>query len=500
MTRTTSVAMTAEIERTLHRHLLRKDEQEDLCLALYRPSTGRARTTALIREVVSPEQGDREVHGNVTVNAQYVLRAVERAQKQGCGVAILHSHPRGRGWQGLSGPDHDAESSYANLVRESSGLPLVGLTLAGRDHSWSARHWDHGHGRSIARTDCTNVRVVGDRLTVSWNDRLVPPPPEAESQTRTLQCWGAEVQQNLARRNVLIVGGGSVGLDVAVRLAASGLVRVTVMDFDIVELHNLDRLIGAELVDVLLRHSKVDVALREMRRNATAASPAFRGADLSICAPDGFSEALDYDLVFSCVDRPWARAVLNGMAYSDLIPVIDGGIAIDTFQDGTMRNATWRSHVLRPGRPCMVCTRQLDMGAVAPDIEGLLDDPSYISNRPASATGSGQNVAVLSTSVSASLLAQYVSFSAGPAGMGDPGPLRYSLSTHTLEHISSSPRPDCPFEAEALGDGRQALTGEHKHAERVRRRVSQVGPAVRLGRAVDSGCRRMATALAHFVR
>ena len=44
----------------------------------------------------------------------------------------------------MSGPDEDTESSYANLVREITGLPLVGMTLAGHDGAWSARHWDHG--------------------------------------------------------------------------------------------------------------------------------------------------------------------------------------------------------------------------------------------------------------------------------------------------------------------------------------------------------------------
>jgi len=33
------------------------------------------------------------------------------------------------------------------------------------------------------------------------------------------------------------------------------------------------------------------------------------------------------------------------------------------------------SHVIRPGRPCMSCNHQLDMGLVALDVEGLLRRP-----------------------------------------------------------------------------------------------------------------------------
>lgn len=468
--------MTALTAEQLRRHVDRADGQEDICLATYRPSTGATRTTALITSVITPEPGERHVHGNASIEGDYVLRVAAIAQQRGDGLVLCHSHPGGCGWQGMSGPDYDAEHSYANLVRELTGLPLVGMTYAGHDQAWSARHWDRGTGPEVSPTHCANVRIISDHLGVSWNDDLVPGPVATHTQRRSISCWGPTVHNNLVRRKVLVVGAGSVGLDVAVRLAATGMVDIGVMDFDTVEPGNLDRLIGATPADAALGRSKITVTERLMRTAATAADPALSFYDLSICEPVGLATALDYDLIICCVDRPWARIVLNQISYTDLIPVIDGGIGVDVFADGNgMRNATWRSHVIRPGRPCLVCNGQVELSEVALDIQGLLDDPTYIAgtNRQA---GSGQNVAVLSVSAAATILAQFVSLNVAPGGLGDPGPLQFLLSTHTLEHLAAASRPYCQYEcAEAVGDQRQALTGEHPAAaaHRVRRAAAR---------------------------
>jgi hypothetical protein len=152
--------------------------------------------------------------------------------------------------------------------------------------------------------------------------------------------------------------------------------------------------------------------------------------------------------------------VLNAIAYADLIPVIDGGIAIDAFDDGTgMRNAVWRSHVLRPGRPCLVCNKQLDLGTVQLDRLGLLDNPRYIAGAGPGMRGGNENVALLSVSAAASQLAQFVSLVAAPGGEPEPGPLRYSLATHHLEHLPYRSSDRCFFEQSiGTGDKRPRLT------------------------------------------
>ena len=497
--RTTSVAMTATTEKALLSQLVRSDGQEDLCLATYRPSTGMTRVSALITAVIPPEPGDRFVHGNATVTAEYILRGAEVAQSNESGLVLLHSHPGDDKWQFMSGPDRDTESSYANLAREMTRLPLVGMTLATGDHTWSARHWNIGVGKQVDCTHSTHVRVIGDRFAVSWNDALRPPPQPTQRQLRTVSAWGEQCQADLVRRRILVVGAGSVGLDVVVRLAASGLYHITVMDFDTVQYHNLDRLIGAKPRDARLMRPKTFVAQREATGAATAEKAGVEVSDLSICEPEGLQLALDHDLIFSCVDRPWPRAVLNALAYSDFIPVIDGGIGIDTFDDGRMRNATWRSHAIRPLRPCMSCNRQLDLGQVIPDRQGLLNDPEYIAGSDRSDVPTNQNVAPLSVSVVASLLAQYVSFSVAPAGLGDPGPLRYALSSHFLERLGHVTRPHCPVElGEGAGDQRSDLTGRHEQAERLRQIANSPAAKLRLLRWIDDWTQAVAGWLDRF--
>lgn len=464
---TVSAAMIDVVDHELQRHLLRDDGQEDVCLAIYSPSTGRTRTTALINAPLLPRHGERAVHGNASFTGDYIVRGASAAAAAaaGGGLVLLHSHPGATGWQGMSQPDYTTEQSYAHLVHELTGLPMMGMTLAGNG-DWSCRRWsvdgEPTHGES--------VRALSDHLRITWNDRLRPAPAVTASQERAVSSWGEIMQAWLARARVLVVGAGSVGLDVALRLAATGIVHIAVMDFDSLEIVNLDRMIGATRGDLLLARSKVEVAHRLMARAATADNPDLAPLDISICEPDGLAAALDYDVIISCVDRPWARSVLNTLAYADLIPVLDGGIGIDTFEDSTMRGATWRTHAVMPGQPCMVCNGQLDPAAAQKDKLGLFDDETYINSAGGTPTLARQNVALLSASVSAGLLAQFVSLMVAPGGMGVPGPLRYALVPHCLEHLSVTAPSNCAFEAAtATGDCRLSLTGPHPRAHDVQK-------------------------------
>ena len=408
------VVFTSEADSNSSEHLLqhyrRNKHQEDLCFALWRPSTGQLRRTALIDEIILPNKGERTLHGNASFEPDYLARAVKIACENKAGLAFIHSHPV-PGWQGMSDADVEAERDVLAYPAGATGLPLVGLTI-GTDGYWSARFWEKD-GRQMHHHWCEKVRVVGPQVyKIYSNDNIAPPPLRKEVLKRTFDVWGHESQNTIARLKVGIVGLGSVGCIVAEAIARIGVTQVTLIDPDRVEKHNLDRLLYGTAIDV--GKLKVDLAAQVMRRNATAEKIQITALPFSVHDETAYKAALDSDILFSCVDRPVARDVLNYIAQAHLIPVIDGGIAVETDRrQNRLFSAHWRAHIITPYHQCLRCNRQYNSSMVVMELDGSLDDPSYISNLPPEERVGNQNV---------------FPFSLGVAGMEVNLMLRYLLA------------------------------------------------------------------------
>ncbi len=452
------------IRETLHReladHLLSGfqsgESQEEACLALWYRGDGANRYTGILGEVVLPEDGERDLHGTVTVRESYLNRVLDRAIAAKAGVAILHSHPS-RGWQDLSPIDDNSERNIiVPFIRETQ-LPLLGLTLAEDEH-WSARFWQESRLGCIELAHCTDVRRVGTRHSQADSPPFAYLPyARRPNLRRTLDSWGIEAQSRLARTHVCVVGAGSVGSMVLEALARTGFEQITIIDPDIVEEHNLDRLVYADRHCLGLR--KVDVAAAHVRRVTTARKPVVRVVPLSIRTERAYRLAADADVVICCVDNAEGREVLNYLAYSNCLPLMDGGVLVETRD--RLLSAKWDVHLVGPDMRCLRCRGRYTSNEASDERQGLRRNGRYINDPLPAGPEPGQNTFAFCNVVAAEEMRLLVRYLVGEDWWHDNSPTsgRWSFEHRFVEaETEAFKHPDrcvatCEFTHTRLGLG-----------------------------------------------
>jgi len=448
------VAFCGSAEENANAHLLQHFRahklQEDLCFALWKPSTGKSRYTGIIYKIILPEKGERKLHGNVEFAPQFLSRAINIAILEKAGLAFMHSHPSD-GWQDMSAPDVVAERDVLSSPALATGLPLLGLTI-GTDGYWSARFWKKGE-KEMRRHWCQKVRVVSkESYKIYCNDSLVPPPERKNILRRTFDTWGAKHQNDIVRLKVGIVGLGSVGCIVAEALARIGVNSVVLIDPDKVEDHNLDRLLYGATDDI--GRYKVDVASEMMKKHATAKDINIGALRMSVHHKQAYQEALDCDFLLSCVDRPVARDVLNFIAIAHLIPVVDGGVDV-TVNEGGDFYAHWRSHLVTPYHQCLRCNKQYTTSDVVTELDGSLDNPAYINNLPKERRVGNQNVFPFSLSVASMEINMMIRYITSQEWWPEVQQQDYHFLTGSIRIDNQKCNENCVFQKERVAAGNE---------------------------------------------
>ena len=162
-----------------------------------------------------------------------------------------------------------------------------------------------------------------------------------------------EGQQRLLDGSAAVVGLGGLGSPVAMYLAAAGVGRLVLIDFDVVEISNLQRQIIHTTAD--LRRPKVESA----RDRLTALNPGTRIDLVNEKLDDAGLDAVisGVDVVLDGTDNFTTRFAVNRACYRQRKPLVSG--AAIRFEG--------QVSVYHPGRedsPCYQCLYR-DVGEVA---------------------------------------------------------------------------------------------------------------------------------------
>ena len=165
-----------------------------------------------------------------------------------------------------------------------------------------------------------------------------------------LPAFGIEGQERLRRARVLVVGLGGLGSPVAMYLAAAGVGRLLLADFDAVDLSNLQRQIlhttdrlgrsKAESARTTLAALNPEVELVLVKRSLTADT-----------LPTLLTEV---DLVVDCCDNFETRFAVNAACVAARKPLVSGAAIRLEGQVATFSG--------QPGGPCYQCLYPRDGG------------------------------------------------------------------------------------------------------------------------------------------
>ena len=288
---------------------------------------------------------------HVTWSTASYVKLLKRAKDEGLVPGIVHTHPRGPAR--FSGQDDRNEKDLLRFARNRNGdgASLISILLADGDQV-RARKWPDFHGP----VDAVAVRIVGKHLAIQSSTLETSDP---DFLARQALAFGSSLNARLRGMRIGIVGCGGTGSAAAMLLARLGVGQLALLDEDIVEVTNLNRLHGARRADADAMRPKVEVVAREI----TELGLGVRVVPLRCWIGDPLChDALKAcDVIFGCTDDHDGRLLLNRLAYYYLIPVIDMGLAVDPAPDGSyLRDLTGRVTVLVPGAPCLLCRGIVD--------------------------------------------------------------------------------------------------------------------------------------------
>lgn len=152
-----------------------------------------------------------------------------------------------------------------------------------------------------------------------------------------LPSWGVEAQGKVKASRVLVIGAGGLGCPVLSYLAAAGVGNIAVMDYDIVEVSNLQRQVIYDMNDV--GKNKAQQASQKLK----AFNPLINifAIEKPLDATNALEVIADYDVIVDATDNFETRYLINDACVILGKPFVfasilgfEGQISVFNYKDG----------------------------------------------------------------------------------------------------------------------------------------------------------------------
>jgi molybdopterin/thiamine biosynthesis adenylyltransferase len=355
--------MSAELLGQVRTHVERFRPREAAAVILVGRSRWGENEVLLARRAIllEPDAYQVQERYRLVLHPRVVNSVISLCEANHLGVVFCHSHPADIPYS--ESDDYGEARLHEVFGQFLPGLPFASLLLC--PSLTMGRVWGPGREPRVL----TDLRLLGPTIKSLRLDGNEGPSPQQmlPMYDRQARALGNVGQSALARTKVAIVGVGGTGSPTAEQLIRLGVRDLVLIDPDVIDETTITR--GYGIFREHIRDKRRSL-LERLSRKGRAPIPKVvavashlqridpecqvQAVERDVVETEVARMLMDRDVVFSCIDEHWGRAVLNQIAYQYLIPTINMGVRLDAL-DGAVTAAAGSVQVLRPGAACLWC-------------------------------------------------------------------------------------------------------------------------------------------------
>jgi len=367
-----SLRMTELQHGALQAHLFPGDGKEAVALLLCGRRSGKDRHVFTARKVVPvPYEACDRHPDRVTWPTDLVDALLAESYGKEQAIIKVHSHPFE--YRRFSDTDTKSDTTLFASITSYLGdeLPHASVIMLPGGELFGRVVADEGR---IAGT-LGLIMVAGNDLKI-WNINTAS--EIGGFALRHAQAFGQGTTNLLRQLSIAIIGCSGTGSIVAEQLARLGVGRLVLVDPDVVEEKNLNRILNAGKEDAYLAQPKAHVIARAIARMGLNQEVLPIVANL--VSAEVVRRVAECDIVIGCMDGAEGRHMLNRLATFYTMPYFDVGVRLDADGKGGIDSISGAVHYIQPGLSSLLSRGAYDMKRVEAE-EIRRTDPELYSRR-----------------------------------------------------------------------------------------------------------------------
>ncbi len=257
----------------------------------------------------------------------------------------IHSHPGG--YDRFSGTDDDSDNEFFDSAFgwAMNDKPHASAVMLPEGIIFGRFFFKDLHHESINK-----ILIAGDIIKTF---SIVEEINRADFALRTIQAFGEKTYNCLKRMTVGVVGCSGTGSPVIEQLVRLGVGKIVLLDPDIVEEKNLNRILNSTRMDAKMKIPKVIVIADAIKKIGLGTIIDPRIVNLYDDV-ESLKALIKCDVVFGCMDSVDGRHLLNQLSSFYLIPYFDLGVALEATGSGGIKQICGSIHYLQPGKSSLM--------------------------------------------------------------------------------------------------------------------------------------------------